>query len=60
MAKKIITVLNNLDLLKFLSKNALCNFDNFSRKETRRKWLEILKYNEGGESYEDFSRYSSV
>lgn len=43
MVQKIKEVLKNNDLLKFLSKNSLASFDEFSRENTRKKWLEILK-----------------
>ena len=43
IADKLIILMNNQELLKKLSENALNEFDCFSRKESRKKWLEILK-----------------
>lgn len=43
MAKKLELLLSDDELLKLLSKNALNNFNKFSREEARNRWLEILK-----------------
>ncbi len=43
IADKLIILMNNQALLKKISENALNEFDCFSRKESRKKWLEILK-----------------
>ena len=43
IADKLIILMNNQELLKKLSENALNEFDCFSRKESRKNCLEILK-----------------
>ena len=43
IAEKLILLMNNQGLLKELSENAFKEFDKFSREESRKKWLEILK-----------------